>query len=211
MLFDLDGTLTDSAPGIIRCIEHAFAAIGRPAPAPEALRDWIGPPLNESFRRQFDGDEGLAQRAIGRYRERYADQGWRENRLIDGIDALLGRIKAAGGRAFVVTSKPARYARQIVEHFELGKLVEAVRGARADGSGADKAELIAGLLAGTGLEPSQTAMIGDRRHDVAGALDNNVSAVGVTWGYGSEAELRAAGADAIVTEVSALERLLLGQ
>lgn len=209
MLFDLDGTLIDSAPGILRCIRHAFDAIGRSRPADDVLHQWIGPPLNDTFRAYFDGDDELAARAVRAYRARYADDGWRECRLIAGVDPLLKRLKATGARSYVVTSKPAVVARRIVAHLGLEGCFERVCGSEPDGSGAAKTGLIAALLADAKLPLEAAVMIGDRRHDVEGARANGIAVLGVTWGYGSRGELEAAGADAIAASPYALERLIL--
>lgn len=193
ILFDLDGTLTDPYEGIAACIRFALDRSGRPLPLDADFRPHIGPPLRSVFRALCEtDDEAVVAAAIGFYRARFEPIGLYENRLYDGIPAMLERL----GRArvlYVCTSKPALYARRIVAHFGLGGFFRAVYGSELDGTRADKAHLIAWLLEREVLSARTTAMIGDREHDVIGARANGVTPYGVLWGYGSEDELRAAG------------------
>jgi phosphoglycolate phosphatase len=204
VLFDLDGTLTDSRIGILRSTRYAFerlsAAEGRPFPLPEdSDLQWIvGPPLRESF-------AGLAgaeytETLVGFYRERYGSIGAFENQVYDGIPAALDALLATGARLFVATSKNESDARRILEHFDLGARFDAVHGARADGGHADKTELLAHILKHHGLAAGRDriAMVGDRKYDAIGARNVGVAAIGALWGYGGGEELRVAGADPIV-------------
>ena len=198
VFFDLDGTLTDSAPGITRCLAHAFERIGAPVPAESELRACIGPPLDHTFRRLLSrDDDALVERAIGLYRERFLTLGMYENAVYSGIPETLARLAAEGRRLFVVTAKPERFAREIVRHFALGEFFEAVYGPSEDGVLHDKAELIAHALREERLAPGDVAMVGDRAHDVLGARACGVAAIGALWGYGSHAELTEAGAHAL--------------
>ncbi len=192
--FDLDGTLTDPYEGISRCILYALDQLGFPHPDEEYLHSCIGPPLYDTFP-EMVGDE-LTLRAIDLYRERFADVGWRENVLYDGIVAALAEIASAGHRLFVATSKPHIHARKIVEHFGMSEYFEAVYGCELDGTRANKVDL---LRYARGQNPGNAPriMIGDRKHDLAGAVANYMVPVGVRWGYGSEQELESAGAAAI--------------
>ena len=197
-LFDLDGTLCDSGPGIVLSIRHAMAALGRPLQAGRELNWCVGPPLSESFAKLLETtDKDLVQAALDQYRRRYGSQGVYENELYPGIvDALI----ALGPFAplYVVTSKPTVFAAEIVRHFGIKGLFQGVFGSGLDGSLGDKGELIAEVLKSRGLDAGACAMVGDREHDMAGAAANGVRAVGVLWGYGSEAALRFAGAQAFV-------------
>jgi phosphoglycolate phosphatase len=200
VFFDLDGTLTDSAPGITRCLVHAFERLGARVPAEAELRKCIGPPLDYTFRRFLDPhDDALVQRAIDFYRERFSTIGLYENAVYAGIPESLAALRASGRRLFVVTAKPQRFAREIVRHFALGEHFEAVYGPGEDGVLHDKAELIAHVLRSERIAPSEVAMVGDRSHDVLGARACGVAAVGALWGYGSHAELTDAGAHALAT------------
>jgi len=201
VFFDLDGTLTDSAPGITRCLAHAFERVGAAVPAEAELRKCIGPPLDHTFRRLLTPhDDALVQRAIDLYRERFVAHGMYENAVYAGIPETLAAIRAAGRRLFVVTAKPQRFAREIVRHFALGGFFEAVYGPSEDGVLHDKAELIAHVLRSERLAPGDVAMIGDRAQDVLGARACGALAVGALWGYGSHAELTDAGAHAVADE-----------
>ena len=209
VFFDLDGTLTDSAPGITRCLAYALERVGAPVPAEAELRRCIGPPLDHTFRRLLAPHDGaLVQRAIDLYRERFVTHGMYENAVYTGIPETLAAIRAAGRRLFVVTAKPQRFAREIVRHFALGEFFEAVYGPSDDGVLHDKAELIAHVLHSEGLPSGDVAMIGDRALDMLGARACGARAVGALWGYGSHAELTDAGAHALAAEPAGIAEAL---
>jgi phosphoglycolate phosphatase len=201
VLFDLDGTLTDSRLGILRCFRHAFARLaetGGPEvdlPADEALGWIVGPPLRDSFAKL--AGEAAKEPLMGFYLERYQPIGAFENRVYDGVVEALESLKGRGARLFVATSKNERDACAILEHFGLAARFETINGARADGSRAGKSDLIADVLAAHGLQRDAVAMIGDREFDMAGAKAVGVQGIGALWGYGSREELEAAGADAL--------------
>jgi phosphoglycolate phosphatase len=204
VLFDLDGTLTDSRPGILRSTRYAFQRLaettGRAVTLPgDGDLGWmIGPPLRESFAK-LGGAENV-EATMHFYRERYVPTGAFENAVYPGIPEALDALHARGARLFVATSKNERDAGRIIEHFHLAPHFEHVHGARDDGGHADKTELIAFVLKSHGLDPARDriAMIGDRKFDVIGARNAGVVAIGALWGYGGDAELREAGADPIV-------------
>lgn len=209
VFFDLDGTLTDSAPGIIRCLAHALERIGAPRPAESELRACIGPPLDHTFRRLLSPhDDALVARAIAFYRERFRTLGMYENAVYADIPEALAELRASGRRLFVVTAKPERFAREIVRHFALGEFFEAVYGPSEDGVLHDKAELIRLVLRREQLAPHAVAMIGDRSHDVLGARACGAAAIGALWGYGSRAELTEAGAHALAAHPGAIATAL---
>jgi len=193
LLVDLDGTLTDPAAGIVGSFRHALEGMGQ-EPPPAAELTWIiGPPLRFSFARLLGGTERVEE-ALGIYRARYGVTGLFEASVYDGVPAALGALKGAGVRLVLCTSKPAVYAKRILERFELGLYFDAAYGAELDGRFDDKGDLIAHLLADQRLEPGACAMLGDRKHDVIGAGRHGVPTIGALWGYGGEAELAAAGA-----------------
>ena len=195
IFFDLDGTLTDPARGIVACIWHAMDRLGLERPPAEALTQYIGPPLAESLA-TLVGDSRAAD-ALHHYRSRYAETGWQENAVYPGIDDMLARLRGSGLELYVATSKVQVFATRILSHFELDGYFSGVFGAELDGRRADKSELLRFALATTGTTAGAT-MIGDRRYDVAGAQSNGMRSVGVTWGFGSRDELIGAGADALV-------------
>jgi phosphoglycolate phosphatase len=209
VFFDLDGTLTDPSVGITRSVQYALAKFGIDA-APEELRPFIGPPLHSSFREFYAFDAAGANRAVEFYREYFVDRGIYENLLLDGIADLLADLRAVGRSLSVVTSKPTVYAEQILAHFEIRQFFENVVGAQLDLSGSEKSLLV---QQATSLYPacdiSSFVMVGDREHDIIGALANGLASIGVTYGAGSHAELLAAGATRIVDSVADLGLALL--
>lgn len=192
IFLDLDGTLTDPRTGITRSIQHALAALDRPVPAERDLLWCIGPPLKASFRTML-GSEALAERAVALYRERFSDVGLYENSVYDGIPELLAAL-AGEARLFVATSKPAVFAERIIAHFEMSPYFERVFGSGLEGAHAEKTELLKYALEQSGLNGRRAVMVGDRSFDMIGAHNNKMTSVGVLYGYGSEAELRDAGA-----------------
>lgn len=194
ILFDLDGTLTDPREGITRCVQAALEAMGVPVPSQTALEVFIGPPLRRSFATLLGTSEPAAiERALELYRARYRTDGMYENRVYDGVTGMLELLHGSH-RLFVATSKPRVFAEEILRHFVLARHFTAIHGSELDGTRDDKGELIRHLLAVESLAADESVMIGDRLHDIAGARANGCRSVGVTWGYGSEAELREAGA-----------------
>lgn len=201
--FDLDGTLTDPKPGITRSIQHALRGLDRPVPAEDELTWCIGPPLIRSLEK-LTGDRATAERALVLYRERFGAVGLYENRVYDGIPDVLAGLAGAGHRLFVATSKPRVYAERIIEHFGLGAHFTTVHGSELDGTRVEKTDLLAWIVERERLDPQATIMIGDRSHDIVGARRNAMTALGVLYGYGSRAELEAAGAHGLCASPHAL-------
>jgi phosphoglycolate phosphatase len=196
LLFDLDGTLTNPAEGIVGCIKHALSSLGI-APPPDT--DWlkyIGPPLRGSFMEML-GDHKLADRALNAYRERFSTVGMFENEVYPEIPNVLSELRDIGFNLLVATGKPEPFAVTILKHFSLFDFFSHVYGSSLIGENTDKADLIAHLLKQRAFDPSDCLMIGDRKHDIIGAHKNRVKALGVLWGFGSREELEAAGADFI--------------
>jgi phosphoglycolate phosphatase len=205
VLIDLDGTLTDSRPGIVASIQHALRALGQDAPDESALQKYIGPPLHAAFRELLTvNTDAEVERAIAAYRERYVAIGMFENAVYSGVLEALKLLKNRGARLFVATSKPQVFAQRILEHFELSHYFVKIYGSELDGQRTDKIDLIAYVLAQSQLQKAQTVMVGDRHHDIVGARTNGVRAVGVLWGYGSRSELSSAGAEALLEAPSDL-------
>ncbi len=198
VLFDLDGTLTDPRPGIVRSILYALDGMGHRGPGESDL-DWcIGPPLAPSFAQILGTEEpGTIRRAIGLYRERFSTIGLYENAVYVGVPECLARLRDEGIALLVATSKPVVFARRILDHFELSPFFDGVYGSELDGRLSDKGELIAHVLESEGLSSQRTIMVGDREHDVIGARRNGVPCVGASYGYGGEEELDEAGAAAL--------------
>ncbi len=211
VLFDLDGTITDSAPGILNSARHAIERMGLDESRAGDLRRFIGPPLEFSFRTKFALTEQRAWQAVERYREYYADRGIFENTLYPGIHELLNNLSQQPGRwVALATAKPEPFVERILEHFGLAPVFDTTVGSHLDGRRTDKGEIIAEALSRmpTSIPLDRVCMVGDRRHDIAGAHTHGIPAVGVTYGYGSREELQEAGADYIVESVPELSRLL---
>lgn len=205
-LFDLDGTLIDSEVGILGCVRHALTQLGVEHPA--ELRHWIGPPLRHSFAPLLDHDHDRIEQAVEHYHDRFHTIGWREHSVYPGIEAMIGELHAAGHQLAVVTSKPERHARPIIEHLPFGNAFSRLYGPDPASPHSEKASMIAAALADFGATPAQTVMIGDRHFDIDGAVANRVRGIGVLWGFGSRAELEKAGAHAIARDPGHLAELL---
>ena len=210
VLFDLDGTLTDPAEGITNALMHAQRRLGRPVSPREDLFVFIGPPLIETFMSEWGLSREESEQALVYYREHFGTKGLFENVPYEGIGDCLARLKEAGLRLFVATSKPEPLSLRILEHFDLIKYFEAVAGSTMDEQRTKKGEVIAYALSTYGLDPAETVMVGDRKHDVIGARENGVPCVGVLYGYGSRAELTEAGAATLAADLNELTALLLG-
>lgn len=190
ILFDLDGTLTDPREGITRSIRFSLAQLGVKPPHEDQLTWCIGPPLRGAFSRLLDSmDDAQLDQALIHYRRRYAEIGMFENILYPGISTTMTRIRAAGFRIFLATSKPKVFAAQILDHFDLTQFFHAVHGSELDGRLADKGELVAHILETESLDPKVTLIVGDRFHDVIGGKKNAIMTAAVTYGYGSREEL----------------------
>jgi len=197
ILFDLDGTLTESGPGIMSSVRYALATMGEPALDDEQLRRFIGPPLLDSFRDFCGFDPAEVAVAIAAYREYYATDGQYENSVYDGIPELLGSLREAGRTLAVATSKAEVFAASILDHFALTEHFTTIVGSELDGRRTAKSEIITEALARLDRPTAGTVMIGDRSHDIRGAVEVGVGSIGVLWGYGDDAELSSAGADAL--------------
>jgi phosphoglycolate phosphatase len=210
VLFDLDGTLTDPADGITRCHRHALESLRLPCPPREELLAFIGPPLREAFATLCSSsDRDLIERAVALYRERFAAVGMYENAVYSGVPEMLRALAHAPRRLYVATSKVEIYAEGILRHFALADHFVAIHGSEPDGRVDDKVLLVSELIERHGLDRDTTVMIGDRRHDVLAARRNGIRAIGVTWGYGSRAELIEAGVDHLCDSPAAVVALVM--
>ena len=210
LFFDLDGTLTDSGPGIMNALAYAFRRAGKAVPGREVLRRFVGPPLLESYQRFGGLTEQEARECIELYREYYSGQGLFENALYPGIPALLARLKGAGRRLAVATGKPEVYARRIAEHFGIAAYFDLVAGAAMDETRSSKEEVIRYAMERLGIsEPGAVLMIGDREHDVLGAKRCGMDCMGVLYGYGDREELERAGARYIARDAEDIGHILL--
>jgi len=208
ILFDLDGTLTDSGEGIMNCAALALEHFHLPVPDRKSLRVFVGPPLDKTFR-EFGVPADRTDEAIAVYRSRYTTVGKWENYPYPGEEELLQRLCQKGHRLFVATSKPEAMSREILEKFGLASYFEEICGATLDGSRSKKEDVIAYLLNKTqGAEPM--VMVGDTAYDVTGAAAHGIPTVGVSWGYGRISDMEAAGAAAIADTMEKLFSILEG-
>ena len=191
VLFDLDGTLTDPREGITRSIQYGLSKMGIDEPDVRTLEHFIGPPLLQAFMATYGFDEAKAWEAMGYYRERFAVTGLYENHVFEGVTPLLEELVNQGRQLFIATSKPQVYAREIARHFDFARHFKVIYGSELDGTRTNKVELIRHLMSEQGLDPAQTLMIGDRKHDLIGARDNGLDAAAVGYGFGSFEELSA--------------------
>lgn len=199
ILYDLDGTLTDSARGIVNSFKYCLGELGITGWDDRSLLKFVGPPLRESFGVYLGMDEQGVDEAIKIYRTYYADRGIFENSVYDGIPEALERLRGAGYIQAVATSKPEVYAKKILEKFELSGYFEDICGIPLGDESMTKAQVIAQSMERLGIsDKSQVVMVGDRDYDIKGAHQNGIPCIGVTYGYGSREELECAGADEIV-------------
>jgi phosphoglycolate phosphatase len=205
LLLDLDGTLTDSRIGIGRCINHALAELGRDSVPEPQLRGMIGAPLTTIFGVLLASDEdALVDRAVSAYRARFDTIGMFENQVFPGIPEALHQFQESGHSLQVVTAKPTVSARRVVKHFALDRYFDAIHGAEPTDRSCNKAELVIAALEVASAHAAHAVMIGDRADDVIAARAHGVRAVGAGWGYGSRAELTAAGPDYLAETVTDL-------
>ncbi|HHJ5437134.1 HAD family hydrolase [Enterococcus faecalis] len=210
ILFDLDGTITDSGSGIMRSILYATEQLGWPAPSEETLRSFIGPPLYESFLHMAPSAEA-AQQAVSHYRAYYQRKGMFENHVYPGIPEVLTRLKEAGAKLYIATSKPEEFAKKIITHFDLDCYFTGIYGASMDGHRSKKADVIQYALTEAQLDPTKETiiMVGDRNHDILGAQQNGLDSIGALYGFGEETELQEAGATFLVQSPKDLGAILL--
>ncbi|MGN0464840.1 MAG: HAD family hydrolase [Lachnospiraceae bacterium] len=208
ILFDLDGTITDPGEGITNSVIYALNKFGI-FDKKENLYKFIGPPLAQSFQKYYGFDEEKARLGIEYYREYYTVYGMFENIVYDGIEEMLKNIKESGKKILMATSKPEKFAKQILEYFKLDKYFDYVAGATMDEKRVRKAEVISYALSNYQIQSlEEVLMVGDRKHDVLGAKEVGIDCVGVLYGYGDREELEKAGADYIVETVEELAAFL---
>ena len=213
ILFDLDGTLTDPKVGICTCVQYALKAFDIEEPDLDKLEPFIGPPLKDSFMQYYGLSEEQAEAAIEKYRERFSVTGKFENKIYEGISALLSDLKDYGYHLAVASSKPECFVKDILNHFNITKYFEAIVGSELDGTRIDKAEVIHEALNQLfhygKIRKEQVVMIGDRKFDVEGAKEIGVTSVAVSYGYGSVEELQEANPDYLAESVDALHSLFM--
>ena len=209
IFFDLDGTLTDSKPGILNAFAHALEVMGLKAD-PQALEQFIGPPLRDTFRGYFGLDDDAVERAVTAYRQYYREKGMFENAPYPGVPEMLATLAEAGAELVLATSKAAFFADAIMKHFGLVRYFSFL-GASDPGKGrSSKADVLEYALENSAARDlKDCVLVGDTRYDVEGARIVGMECVGAGYGYGGEERLREAGASRIAPTVADLEKLLL--
>lgn len=202
IFFDLDGTLTESAPGIVNSARYALAKYGI-ADVPEStLKSFIGPPLMDSFRDLFGFSDEKAREAMSFYREYFGERGIFENSVYPGITETLSALRSGGKRLFVATSKPEIYMGRILDRFSLSRFFDFAGGSDLEETRSEKSQVIEHVVRKNHLEGARKAgkilMVGDRKHDIIGARKCSIPCCAVLWGYGSEAEFNENGADFVI-------------
>lgn len=207
IIFDLDGTLTDSKEGLLASLRHMHDAVGWQQPSQEELLRWLGPPLVTVLAESGRTDDEIAV-ALAAFRARMADGGLVDSSLYPGVDRLVADLDEAGRPLAVATHKIQRDAETVIEHYAMRHRFRGVHG-RIDGeAGHSKAPVIARAMASLGMRPDEVVMVGDRINDIASARELGVRSIGVAYGYGGHDELAAAGADVIVDSVDELREAL---
>lgn len=202
ILFDLDGTLTDPKEGITKSVQYALKKYDILIEDLDLLEKFIGPPLKDSFIEYYNFSEKQSLEAIEYYREYFKEKGMYKNKVYEHMEDLLSRLKELGLKLMVATSKPTVFSEQILRHFNLDIYFDAIIGSNLDGTRSKKGEIIKHIIDAYNINNfEEIVMIGDRKHDIIGAQENNVDSIGVTYGYGSEEELRSAKATYIVHNV----------
>ena len=211
VFFDLDGTVTESAPGIINSVVYAIKKLGVRMPSEEELLKFVGPPLSDSFVKYCGVDPSKTKEAINSFREYFAERGIFENNVYPGIPELTATLKSLGVKQILATSKPQLFAERILTHFNLIANFDGVFGNSMDEKYTDKALLLRDIIAKEGIKGDDLkncVMVGDRSSDISGAHKAGIRAIGVLYGYGDRPELEGAGADLIVETVRDLEKVL---
>ncbi len=208
ILFDFDGTVYDTVEGITKSVQYAIQLHGMDAPL-ESLRCFAGPPLLDMFMERFGVDEETARVLTADFRKRYRPIGVYESRVFPGVKELLGKLRAAGKKTAVATSKPQRLAEELLAREGMTELFDVICGAGDNGEGNAKWQVVRRTMDALGADRAGTVLIGDTKYDVAGAHQCGIPCIGVGYGYAEPGDMEAHGADAMAEDLAALERILL--
>ena len=211
ILIDLDGTITNPKEGITKSVQYALRAMDINIDDLDSLKKHIGPPLRDGFMEYYGFDEEKTEKAIIKYREYYGEKGIYENEVYDGMERLLTRLKQAGKYLIVATSKPEELAVKVLENFHLEHYFDDICGATFDDRRDSKEAVIRYAIEKNSITDTDgIVMIGDRKYDIIGAKAVGIASVGVLYGFGSEEELKEAGADHIAATVDDLYDVIIG-
>jgi len=212
IFFDLDGTLSDSAIGIIRCLKYSLEKFSIVENEEEKLRHYIGPSLTETYTKIYGMSDAQAVKATAFYRERFEREGIKENVMFEGVNHLLAGLKEQKKTMVIATAKPTEHAKQILEYYQIDHYFTVIAGSNFDGTREHKGEVIKFALSQLETpDVKNIIMVGDRQHDVLGAKENDLAVIGVGYGYGTIEELTEAKPDKIVSSVAELSKILLGK
>lgn len=210
IFFDFDGTISESAPGIVKSVAYALNSMGIEVKDMEELKKFVGPPLIESFQTFYGLDPEQTETAVNLFRKRFEESGIFDNEMYAGIDIMLKKLCDSGKIPIVATSKPEAFARQILQRYGIDGYFQYIAGSRLDETRTKKAEVIAYALETCEItDKSRVVMVGDRFHDVVGARENGIDCIGVLYGYGERKELEEAGAIAIAADIGELTDMLM--
>lgn len=208
ILFDFDGTVFDTGEGVMKCMQYGLSKIGIEAELSE-LRCFMGPPLTDMMKLKYGLSGDAADKVLEYYRERYAPIGWQECYPFAGMPELIKKLKAAGKKVAVATSKPIVYTEKILRKYDMYDDFDLVCGCELDGTRSKKWEVIEYALEQFGIAPEQAIMIGDRKYDFIGAAKCGVKCIGVRFGYAEDGELEAEGAEFIAEDTEKLYDYLI--
>lgn len=209
ILFDLDGTITDPFLGITKSVAYSLNSFGIEVKSLDELKKFIGPPLVDSFQEYYNMTKQQSLQAVEKYREYFSVTGLYENKVYTGIEDMLQALINEGKILYICTSKPHVFAKQILKHFQLEQYFQGIYGSELDGVRNAKKDVIAYCLKQEGLKSQDCIMVGDRKHDVIGAYENNIKCIGVLYGYGSLEELKECQCDWIVSDINELKDCIL--
>jgi phosphoglycolate phosphatase len=205
IFFDLDGTLTDSKEGIVKCLHYSMNKLGRLLPDTFEVNDFIGPSLRVTFKKLLGSDdEVLIEKAVAIYQERFSTVGLFENKVYPGIPALLSSLHKKSFKMYVVTSKAKIYADRIIEHFHLSPFLSDIYGSELGGRFDNKANLVEFILSNRMMSAEETI-----KEDIIAGKINRIRTIGVTYGYGSQQEITDAAPDYICGSPSEIQKLLV--
>lgn len=208
VLFDFDGTVADTGKGIFNAVRYAVESLGFESLTDASLRTFIGPPIYDSFKRECGMNDGQSEEAVRKYREIYSEKCIYEFELYEGIDALIRDIKASGIKLAIASSKPEKFIRRLVAQLGYDEIIDFISAPTFDEDHMSKRELINNAVNALGVEKSRTIMVGDRLFDIIGANEAGVDSIGAVFGYGSEEELKEAGATYLVSHADEMRNII---
>lgn len=208
VFFDFDGTIADTGVGIFNSVRFAVAAMGFDPLPEDRLRTFIGPPVFDSFKRELDMTDEQSEKAVEKYRENYIRSGIYQLEMYPGIETLIKELKKTGIKVAIASSKPEKFVIKVIDYLKISHLIDFIAAPESDNAPEGKAVLVERAVKHFGVKKSKALMIGDRYFDIDGANGAGVESIGVTFGYGSEEELRSAGATYLADSADDIRKLI---